>query len=221
MRIRFDWSLCLVALGVLTAARPAAAQMPGAPVLQNAWSNPGFAVAANVSTLQSASSYGGAAAWAPASGRFQLSAGVGAQTKSKTPTRVTYGGRVNATVLGMQSNFGVSVFAGYGGLSGKELDSADVRSLVPLGATASYRMSAGMVKGISVYASPVYELVSRGGGAGNVSVFRGSIGLDIGITNSIGATVGVELGGKYGDGSGKPSGTAFGAGVSYVIGGAR
>jgi hypothetical protein len=221
MRIRFDWSLCWVACGALTFARLGAAQMPGAPVLQNAWSNPGFAVAANVSTLQSASSYAAAAAWAPASGRLKLRAGVGAQTKSKTPTRVTYGGRVNATVLGMQSNFGVSVFAGYGGLSGKELDSAAAKSLVPLGATASYRMSGGMVRGLSVYASPVYEWIARGGGAGNVSVFRGSIGLDIGLTSSIGVTLGVELGAKYDAGTGKPSGTAFGAGVSYVIGGAR
>src|SRR6185503_712668 len=178
MRIRFDWRLCCLACSALTGAGQALAQMPGAPVLQNAFSNPGFAVAGNISTLGGASSYAGAAAWAPGSGRLQFSAGVGAQTRSQTPTRVTYGGRLNATVLGTQSNFGVSVFAGYGGLSGKELDSADVRSLVPLGATASYRMSAGMVKGVSVYASPVYELVSRGGGAGNVSVFRGSIGLD-------------------------------------------
>jgi hypothetical protein len=192
--------------------------MPGAPVLQNAFSNPGFAVAANVATLGGASSYAGAAAWAPASGRFQLSGGVGAQTRSKTPTRVTYGARLNATVLGMSSSFGVSVFAGYGGLSGKELDSTVARSLVPLGATASYRMAGGMVRGLSVYASPVYELVSRGGGAGNASVFRGALGLDIGITSSIGATLGVELGGKQDATSGKPSGTAFGAGLSYAMG---
>ena len=221
MRIRFNWRPCCVACSALALARLAMAQMPGAPVLQNAFSNRGFAVAGNVATLGGTSTYAGAGAWAPGSGRLQLSAGVGAQTRSRTPTRVTYGGRLNATVLGMESNFGVSVFAGYGGLSGKELDSADVRSLVALGATASYRMAAGMVKGVSVYASPVYELVSRGGGAGNVSVFRGSIGLDIGITSSIGATVGVELGAKQDEGSGKPSGAAFGAGVSYVLGGAR
>lgn len=218
MSIRFDWRLCCAAFGALMGAQRAAAQMPGVPVLQNAFSNSGFAVAGNVATLGGASSYAGAAAWAPASGRFQFSGGVGAQTRSQTPTRVTYGARLNATVLGMASNFGLSVFAGYGGLSGKELDSTVARSLVPIGATASYRMSGGMVRGVSVYASPVYEWVSRGGGAGNVSVFRGSLGLDIGITTSIGATVGVELGAKQDAGSGKPSGTAFGAGLSYVMG---
>jgi hypothetical protein len=72
-----------------------------------------------------------------------------------------------------------------------------------------------------MYASPVYEAVSRGGGASSVSVFRGDIGMDIGITSSIGVTLGIEFGGKEPDGSGKPSGTAFGAALSYAIGGGR
>ena len=66
----------------------------------------------------------------------------------------------------------------------------------------------------------MYELVGRGGGAKTVSVFRGALGLDIGITRAIGATLGVELGKKE-TSAGRPSGTAFGAAISYALGARR
>ena len=194
------------------------AQMPGAPVLQNAFSNPGITVAANVANLGGATSYAAAGAWAPGGGRFQLSAGVGAQTRADTPTRTVYGARVNVPVFGMASSFGVSVFAGFGGLSGRDLDSTVAKSIIPAGLTASYRLSMGSIRGVSVYASPLVEWVTRGGTGGNATVFRGALGADFALTSSIGLTLGVELGAKHEASTGKPSGTAFGAGLSYALG---
>jgi hypothetical protein len=128
---------------------------------------------------------------------------------------------VNVPVMGAQSSFGVSAFVGYGGMSGGTVDSTVAKSMVPLGATLSYRHALGSGHGVSIYGSPVYEWFSRGGGASSVSTFRGDIGLDIGITSAIGATLGLEFGSKQPVASGKPSGTAFGAALSYAIGAGR
>jgi hypothetical protein len=209
--------LVMCSLAALAGKLPA--QMPGSPLLQNAFANPGITAAGNVASLGGASSYALAAAWAPGAARFQLSAGVGAQTRSGSPSRTIYGARVNVPVLGGASSLGVSVFAGYGGLSGGKIDSSVAKTMIPAGATLSYRLGLGMVRGFSIYGSPIMEWVTRGEGAGNTSVFRGALGLDVGITAKIGVTVGVELGGKQPSGSGKPSGTAFGAALSYALGG--
>jgi hypothetical protein len=201
-----------------TTAAQARAQMPGTPTLQNAFANPGITAALDVAGLGGASSYALAGAWAPSSARFQLSAGLGMQTRTGVSSRMLYGARVNFPILGATSNFGVSAFAGYGGLSGNMSDTSVTKSVVPIGATASYRLAVGTSHGISSYGSPMYELIGRGGGAKSVSVFRGALGLDVGITRAFGATLGVELGQRASSGSGRPSGTAFGAALSYALG---
>jgi len=193
------------------------AQMPGAPVLQNAFANPGITAALNAASIGGASSYAAAAAWAPGTGRFQLSGGIGLQTRTGASKHTLYGARVNVPLVGATANLGLSVFAGYGALTGGTVDSAVTRSLIPVGATVSYRLGLGTGHGFSLYGSPVYEQVGRGGGASGVSVFRGALGLDVGITSAIGATVGVEVGQRQAAGSGKPSGTAFGFAISYAI----
>jgi hypothetical protein len=201
----------------LCASTTAQAQMPGTPTLQNAFANPGMTAAVDVAGLGGASSYAAAAAWAPGSARFQFSAGVGIQTRTGSSSRTIYGARLNFPIVGATSSLGVSAFAGYGGVSGAA-DSATTKSLVPIGATASYRLAMGTSHGVSIYGSPMYELVGRGGGAKSVGIFRGALGLDIGITRAIGATLGVELGKSETAGSGRPSGTAFAAAVSYALG---
>lgn len=206
---------------IIFAVCAADAQMPGSPTLQNAFVNPGITAAVDFANLGGSSSYAAAAAWAPGSARAQLSAGIGFQTRSGSSTRMIYGARLNFPVFGAGRSFGLSVFGGYGGLSGGTVDSTVAKALVPIGATVSYRMAIGSSRGISLYGSPIYEAVARGGGASSSSVFRGSIGLDIGITSAIGATLGMELGGKYDATTGKPSGTAFGAAISYAIGAGR
>ena len=202
-------------------SRAANGQMPGTPSLQNAFVNPGITAALNIASLGGASSYSAAGAWAPSSAHFQFSAGVGAQTRTSEPTRTVYGLRVNIPLLGESASFGLSAFVGYGGLSGGDIDSSTTRALIPVGVTLGYRMALGGNHGFSIYGSPLYEVVERGGGAGNASVFRGAVGMDFGITSSIGATLGLEFGSNQGPESGKPSGTAFGAALSYAIGGWR
>jgi len=215
------WKTLSLALCLAPLVRSAGAQMPGNPLLQNAFANPGITAALDVASLGGASSYSAAGAWAPGSARFQFSGGIGVQTRTSSPTRTVYGVRLNIPLLGAGSSFGVSLFAGYGGLSGGGIDSSTTKSLMPLGATFGYRVGLGGGHGFSIYGSPIYESVSRGGGAGNASVFRGAVGLDLGITSSIGATLGIEFGQKESSDSGKPSGTAFGAAMSYAIGGRR
>src|SRR5207248_7941652 len=183
----------------------ARAQMPGTPVLQNAFANPGITAALDVASLGGASSYAAAAAWAPGAAHFQFSGGIGVQTRTSSPTRTVYGFRLNVPLIGATGNFGASIFAGYGGLSGGPIDSSTTKSLVPLGATLAYRLGFGGSHGVSLYGSPVYEAVTRGGGAGSANVFRGAVGMDIGITSAIGATLGIEFGGKNDPESGKPS----------------
>jgi hypothetical protein len=215
--------LSFVMMSLLTLA-PAAggAQMPGVPVLQNAFANPGITAALDVASQGGASTYGLAAGWAPGSARFQLSAGLGIQTRTKTPNRTVYGGRVNVPVYGTRGgSLGASLFGGLGALAGRDLDSGLAKNVIPAGATISYRLNLGASHGVSVYGSPMYQWITRGGSAGNTSVFRVSAGLDVAVTNAIGLTLGVELGQTGEPGSGKPTNTAFGAGLSYVLGGAR
>ena len=211
-----------VIAAALGTAGSAIAQMPGSPTLQNAFVNPGITAAVDASGLGGATTYAVAAAWAPGSARFQLSGGVGAQLRTGASTRTAYGARLNMPVMGAASSFGVSVFAGFGAISGGgAMDSTVAKALIPVGATASYRRVIGSNHGVSIYGSPVFESVTRGGAGARASVFRGAIGLDLGITSAIGLTLGAEFGGKQPVESGKPSGTAFGAALSYTLGAKR
>jgi hypothetical protein len=88
--------LALAAALTIGAALPTAgAQMLGTPVLQNAFSNPGFTIAANYGTGGDASAYGGAVAWAPRRAVVQLSGGAvgvgGLSASGATTLRVPAG----------------------------------------------------------------------------------------------------------------------------------
>ena len=92
------------------------AQMPGTPVLQNAFANPGITGALDVASLGGASSYAAAGAWAPGSAHFQFSGGIGVQTRTSSPTRTVYGFRLNVPLIGATGNFG-AVILNLAGLS--------------------------------------------------------------------------------------------------------
>ena len=66
---------------------------------------------------------------------------------------------------------------------------------------------------------PIEHLIS--GGGSRVSVWRGALGLDLAVTSAIGLTLGLEFGSNEPPESAKPSGTAFGAAISYSIGARR
>jgi hypothetical protein len=210
------------ALILLFALTPAAnAQIPGIPVLQNAWATPGIVGAVDVGGGSDGSVYAAAASWAPGSGRFQLSGGGGFRTRTGASSGGVYGVRAAIPLGGASSSFGFGAFAGIGGGSaGKSknsfVDSTVSTTEIPVGAAIGWRHAIGATHGLSVYATPSYVFFT--GGSKNDGLVRAAIGADVGITKAIGATVGAEFGGTRPRGFGGPSGALFGVGLSYALG---
>ena len=216
-------AIALATLSLLVgqaAVMPARAQMLGVPVLQNGFSNPGITAAVNYGTAEGVRGYGLAGAWAPASGRFQVSGGIGGFDSDADKAWVTYGGRAAVPLTGLTGTgaFGVAPFAGIGTASrgGNSL------LHVPVGVAAGYRRALGSTRAISVYGSSFYdwtrlnsddvdtEAVSKG-------VIRFSGGLDVALTRGFGVTIGYEVGAKADAGEPGPTGSIFGIGLSYAF----
>ena len=245
--VHSSWAICLrggAALGmalVASWATPVGGQIPGAPVLQNAWATPGIVGAIDVGGGSGASVYAAAASWAPGSGRFQLSGGGGIETGSGTKSRGVYGLRVAMPLGGASSTFGFAAFAGVGGGPSRVTsfttcpagfpcpvcptgpstcpsvtDSVTSTAEVPVGVAAGWRHAIGATHGVSLYATPSYVFFS--GGTKGRGLFRAALGGDVGITSSLGATLGIEFGGKRPHGLGGPTGSLYGFGLSYALG---
>jgi hypothetical protein len=210
----------LILLGTHVLARPAHAQMLGVPVLQNGFSNPGVTVAVNYGTAENVRGYGLAGAWAPVSGRFQVSGGIGGYDPDEGKAWLTYGGRVAVplTMFTGTGNFGVAPFAGLGAAS---REGTGIMHL-PVGVAAGYRRSLGATRAISVYGSSFYgwtrvtsdvedvETVSKG-------LIRFSGGIDVGLVPGLGLTVGYEAGATAEADEAGPTGSIFGIGLSYAF----
>ena len=227
-----------VMAAVVFAASAAGAQMPNAPLLQNVWASPGTVAAFNMAGGSSGSLYGLAGAWTPWSGRFQLSAGAGLQSRTASQgggSGMAYGARVALPLGNAAGSFGFGFFAGVGSgtqrLQHIDTTSAPLSTVAtttdttyantaivqaPIGVSVGFRKAIGATHGISVYASPSYVFVS--GGGSRTGVMRAAVGADVGITQSIGATAGVELGQTRPSDSAGPVGTLWGFGVSYALG---
>lgn len=203
----------LVLAAAVLLAPPARAQMPGAPVLQNAFSNPGFTVAVNYSAGTDHRVIAGAAAWAPASGRFQVSAGAGMFTPD-AGAELDYGGRLAVPLRSFGTAFGLAVFAGAGAVK-----AGGTRLLqVPAGIGLGYRRRLGESRGISLYVTPFYSWSRTTGDVPLRSgLFRVGGGVDLSLTRSIGATAGVEAGAKADAGKPGATGTLWGVGLSYAF----
>ena len=211
--------LFTAAIATAATAAIATAQVPGAPVLQNAFANPGIAIAANFGGGSGQSFYGAAAAWGLWNGRFQVSgaAGVG---RANGSTRGAYGGRAAMSLWSTSSGaLGLGAFAGFGGAPSTKADGVVNNPAVmnvPAGVTVGYRHSLGS-HGLSAYASPFYRWTHADFGPTTTSTgsMRVAAGVDFGLSASLGLTVGGEFGGNTADG--KSSGL-FGAAVSFVPG---
>lgn len=237
--MRSCWDICLrgaAALGMTLLAgwaTPAGGQIPGAPVLQNAWATTGTVGAIDIGGGSGASVYAAAASWAPGSGHFQLSGGGGIQTGSGVKSRGVYGLRAAIPLGGASSTFGFAAFAGLGGGPSRTTsfttfvscgidvcpgttDSVSSTAEVPVGVAAGWRHAIGSTHGVSLYATPSYVFFS--GGTKTGGLFRTALGGDMGITSSLGATLGIELGGKRPRGLGGPTGSLYGFGLSYALG---
>lgn len=206
----------MVAVVATLLASAAAAQMPGAPVLQNAWASPGLVGAVNYGGGDG-SVYAAAVSWASATARFQLSGGVGARSLSGGGgSKSVYGVRAAIPLGGATSAIGFGVFAGVGGGQAATGDTVSSNTQIPIGAAIGWRRALGATHGFSVYATPSYLYLTGGTKSGGVA--RAGVGVDLGITKSLGATVGAEFGGTRAKGLGGPTGTLYGIGVSYAFG---
>lgn len=216
------WMLRVAALAgaaALAFTARAGAQMPGAPILQDAWATAGFVGAVNVGGGADGSVYAGAFAWTPGSGRFQLSGGLGYHSRTGLSSRGVYGLRAAIPFGSPTSTFGMAAFAGLGGGSGggsTTADSAASSTQIPIGAAIGWRRAIGASHGLSLFASPAF--VFHTGGAKSGGLFRVGLGADFGITSSLGATAGFDFGGSRARAVGGPSGVLYGVGVSYVFG---
>ena len=222
------WPKVMAGLAVVAAAHgELAAQVPGVPVLQNAFSNPGLVVAANFGSGSGQSYYGAAAAWGlGAQGTLSISGAAGAQ-HGNGATRGAYGARVAARIWSTKGGaLGVGGFAGFGGAprtrTGTIVTNPAVM-MIPAGLSVGYRRALGTTRGVSAYLSPFYRWVRTDSGVVVPSgAMRISGGLDFSFSPSLGVTVGGDLGGAGGSsGGGKKSSGSLGAAISFVPGGRR
>jgi hypothetical protein len=200
----------------LVLAEPARAQMLGAPVLQNAFTNSGFTLGADFGSGDHKQSYGGAVAWSPATGIFQLDAGVAYLHSTNASGTATYGARLMVPVLSRSSAFGVAPFAGMGGANFSGINDWQI----PLGVAVGYRRAFGANgRGVSAYVSPFYSWARVRQDQQTVThgLFRVSLGVDAAVSQSVGVTVGYETGAKAGEGQPGATGGIFGLGVSYAL----
>jgi hypothetical protein len=214
-------SLPAFAIVVLGMPQMATGQTPGLPVLQNAFSTPGLAVAANMGGGGGESFLGAAAAWGLGGGRLQLSGAAGA-SRANGATRGAYGGRLAATVwTSSGGSLGVGAFGGLGGAprtrTGGTITNPAL-AILPVGLTVGYRRPMGTSRGISAYASPFYRWVrATTDTVASSSAMRVSLGLDFAFSPAFGATVGAELGQSAG-GSRRGGSGIFGGAISFVPG---
>lgn len=231
---RILWLARILGLTAVAAlASSADAQLPGVPVLQNAWATPGLVGAANFGGGSGQTVFAGAVGWSPGSGRFQLSGGAGYESQTDFDGRAVYGARIAMPFGGKSSSFGFGAFAGVGGGAARKAKAgssvatgptvtADLKDTVswttqiPVGAAVGYRRTIGSNHGISLYATPAWMFYSGGSKSGGL--FRVGVGADIGITRSLGATLGADFGGTRAKELGGPSSTQYGVGVSYAFG---
>jgi hypothetical protein len=227
--IRSRLSHTIAALGLIAIPSIATAQLPGVPVLQNAFGNPGLTVAGNAGFGSGNSAYALAMSFAPGSGRFQFSGGAGLYSPQNGSGRGAWGLRgAGALFSAMGGAVGIGAFAGIGGAGGGGVNAgtpagqspgAESVSWIPVGASVGYRHALGTTRGISVYAAPIFSWYSRGGdNSTSGTVFRVSAGVDFGLTRAFGVTAGAEFGQSADDNSLGPNGTSFGIGLSYALG---
>jgi len=210
--------LVLRSVMLLAASATARAQMPGAPVLQNAWAAPGIVGAVNVAAGDG-STYAAAASWGSASGRLQLSGGFGVRSRSGAGSKSVYGVRLALPFGRSASAIGFGAFAGVGATSSAAANSPDSvasTTVIPIGVAIGWRVAVGATRGFSVYATPSYVFLT--GGDSSTGLVRTAIGVDLGVARNIGITAGVEFGQSHTRTRGGPTGTLYGVGISYAVG---
>ena len=202
---------------ILVLSSNATAQIPGLPALQNAFVNPGLALAANFGSGSGQSLFAVAGAYGLGSGRFAISGAAGAQ-RANEATRGAYGGRASFTAwTSSRGSFGLGAFAGAGVAPRTRNDAGFLTNAamltIPAGITAGWRRPMGRTRGLSVYAAPLYRwtrLETDLEGSSSEGTVRVATGLDFSFTPSFGITLGGEFG------SGDTDANVLGVAVSWV-----
>lgn len=193
------------------------AQLPGVPVLQNAFANAGLTIAVNYGRSDDLQAYAGAVGWAPSSARFQVTGGFGTVDPKVGDRSSAWGARASVPITQtmMGGKLGMGAFAGVGGASQNDVSLLHV----PVGASVSWRTSLGERRGISFYAAPFYSWTRRriSGVSKNNRLVRASFGVDVAVVSSLGITVGYELGQTASANEPGATGGTFGVGISYAL----
>ncbi|HUF26546.1 MAG TPA: hypothetical protein VMM18_06130 [Gemmatimonadaceae bacterium] len=215
--LRRQMLAAVAAAAIVAAPAPANAQMPGVPVLQSAFANPGITLAVNVGYARNALGYGLAGAWAPGTARYVLSAGAGAYDVNEAGSAASGGARVSVPLTTYwEGALGVAAFAGAGGARREEWNQLDVAA----GFGLAWRREYGVGRGVSLHTAPMARWMRNyveGGSSTSAVLFRVSAGVDFTITRSIGATLGFETGQTRLDASPGLDRSLAGVGVSYVF----
>jgi hypothetical protein len=194
----------------------ARAQMLGAPVLQNAFTNRGVTVGVDFGSGSDLSSYGAAVSWSPMSAKYALSGGIAYLDPKFGSGTATYGARLMVPVFHRFPQFGVAPFVGMGGATRSGVTDWQI----PLGVALGYRRAVGASgRAVSAYVSPFYSWarVRENGLTSTHGLFRVSFGVDAAVLPQVGVTVGYETGAKAGVGEAGATGGIFGLGVSYAL----
>ena len=203
---------------LLMGATEASGQLPGAPLLQNAWTLPGIVAAFNYGGSSEGSVFAAAAAWSPSSGHYQLSGGAGVRSVTDASSSFAYGVRLAVPIYGESGAIGFGAFAGVGGGSTDNTgfaDSTASTTQIPIGATIGWRRTIGATRGVSVYGTPAF--IYQFGGSESAGLFRMGVGVDVGLSSAFGLTAGADFGSTRPRGFGGPTGAQFGIGVSYAF----
>lgn len=207
---------------VLAAPATAAAQMPGAPVFQNAFSNPGVTVAGNYADGEGTSLLALAAAWSPASGRFQVSGGLGrlgveqGGADADDLNGTAWGARASVPLFSFaEGRVGVAPFAGVGGFTHDSLTVLQI----PAGVGAGWRTALGETRALSLYATGTYlwARTEVGDVRADGGRLRFAAAVDVTLVRNLGLTLGYEAGGEAGAGEAGPSGSILGAALSWAF----
>ena len=221
MRTRTTSSLRLVAATVALLAplapRIAAAQLPGAPVLQNAFANPGLTVAGNYAGGDGTTLLAAAVAYAPGAGRFQVSGGLGRLTFDEGDASATpWGARLAIPLLSFAGGRGgLAPFAGIGAAT---VDTVKLLQ-VPFGVGAGWRMGLGATRAISVYGTGTLLWARHTVAGSSESAFRArfAAAADVTVIRNLGLTLGYEGGANAKADRPGPTGGIFGVGLSWAF----
>jgi hypothetical protein len=195
----------------------AAAQLPGAPVLQNAFANPGVTVAANYADGDATTLIAGAVAWSPGTGRFQFSGGAGQlKVDDADFSAPAWGARVAVPLLSFAN--GRAGVAPFGGIGGASKDSVKLLQ-VPFGVGAGWRMGLGATRALSLYATGTYLWARTTVGEERVSDgrVRFAAAADVTVVRNLGLTLGYEAGAEADAGEAGPTGPVLGVGLSWAF----